>query len=120
MNGKQKAAMIGSAAVSLSGAIGGAILGTPATAVGAMPGSQIAGQLNGFITSLAPNEQITKSTATTTSTTTENKAVTDLLQLIDDALKRINEFDNYGMWNTAGYFVSDDWSAAEIAASNCG
>lgn len=118
MSGKQKAAMVGSAAVSLAGAISGAVLGKPQSAIGAMLGSQVAGQLNGFISSLAPTEQITKSTATTTSTTTENKAVTDLLQLIDDALKRTNEFDCYGMWNVAGYFISDDMSAAEIAASN--
>ena len=118
MSGKQKAAMIGSAAVSLAGAIGGAVIGAPAGAVGAMIGSQVAGQLNGFITSLAPNEQITKSMGTSTSTTTENKSVTDLLQLIDEALKRTSEFDSYGMWNVASYFASEDMSAAEIAASN--
>lgn len=117
MSGKQKAAMIGSAAVSLAGAISGAVIGKPG-AVGAMIGSQVAGQLNGFISSLAPNEQLTKSTGSSTSTTTENKTITDLLQLIDGALKRTNEFDSYGMWNVAGYFVSDDMSAAEIAASN--
>lgn len=118
MSGAQKAAMIGSAAVTLTGAIGGAVLATPQNTLGAMIGSQVAGQLNGFISSLAPTEQVTDSTSTTTSTTTENKAVTDLLQLIDEALKRTNEFDSYGMWNVAGYFISDDMSAAEIAASN--
>ena len=83
-----------------------------------MVGGQITGQLNGFISSLAPTEQITKSTSNTKSVTTENKAVTDLMQLLDENLKRINEFDSYGMWNVAGYFMSDDMSAAEIAASN--
>lgn len=129
MDGKQKAAMIGSAAVSLAGAIGGAVVAAnPRTlsgvikgnnsTIGAMIGSQVAGQLSGFITSLAPTEQITKTAGTSTSTTTENKTVTDLLQLIDEAIKRTNEFDSYGMWNVAGYFVSNDMSAAEIAASN--
>lgn len=122
MDGKQKAAMIGGAVASLAGVIGGAVAGARVPTVGptggAMLGGQIAGQLNGFIGSLAPTEQITKSTSTSTSTTTENKGVTDLMQLIDDALKRTNEFDSYGMWNVAGYFVSDDMSAAEIAASN--
>lgn len=33
-------------------------------------------------------------------------------------MRRTNEYDSYGMWNVAGYFVSDDMSAAEIAASN--
>lgn len=115
MDGKQKAAMIGSAAVSLGGAIGGAVIGS---GVGAMIGGSIAGHLSGFISSLAPNEQITTSRATTTSTTTENKAVTDLMHLLDESLRRTNEYDSYGMWKVAGYFVSDDMSAAEIAASN--
>lgn len=114
MDGKQKAAMIGSAAVSL----GGALIGSSMGAMGAMVGGTVAGHLSGFISSLAPNEQITKTEATTTSTTTENKAVTDLLHLLDESLRRTNEYDSYGMWNVAGYFVSDDMSAAEIAASN--
>lgn len=122
MSGKQKAAMIGGSIVSLAGAVGGAFAGNAITNVGAtggaMVGGQITGQLNGFISSLAPTEQITKSTSQTTSTTTENKAVTDLMQLLDEGIKRTNEFDSYGMWNVAGYFLSDDMSAAEIAASN--
>jgi len=122
MDGKQKAAMIGGAAVSLIGVVGGAALGNSIPGVGvtggAMFGGQVAGQLSGFINSLAPNEQISTSKSTSTSTTTENKAVTDLLQLLDESLKRTNEYDSYGMWHVAGYFVSDDMSAAEIAASN--
>lgn len=123
MSGKQKAAMIGNAAISVGGVIGGAILGSsivkPAgSMLGAQVGGQVAGQLTGFISSLAPTEQISKTTGTSTSTTTENKAVTDLLLLLDESLKRTNEFDSYGMWNIASYFISDDMSAAEIAASN--
>ena len=30
----------------------------------------------------------------------------------------MNEYDSYGLWNVAGYFLSDDMSASEIAASN--
>lgn len=119
MSGKQKAAMIGSAVVSLTGAIGGALIGKEKpNPVGAMIGGQITGQLNGFINSLAPNEQITESTSSSTMSTTENKTVVDLMALIDENLKRIDEFDSYGMWDVAGYFISDDMSAAEIAASN--
>ena len=40
------------------------------------------------------------------------------MQLLDESLKRTNEFDSYGIWNVAGYFISDDMSASEIAASN--
>lgn len=139
MNGKQKSAMISGALLSIAGVVGGAFLGGANAAAGAvsaassmitktisgfgatggaMVGGQVAGQLNSFINSLAPNEQITKSISTSTTTTTENKTVTDLLKLLDDTIKRTNEFDSYGMWNTAGYFVSNDMSAAEIAASN--
>ena len=123
MSGKQKAAMIGSASVSLAGVLGGAVvaaqaIGAAGLATGSMLGGQIAGQMSGFINSLAPTEQITKGKNTSTSTTTENKKVTDMLHLLDEAIKRIDDFDSYGMWNVAGYFVSDDMSASEIAASN--
>ena len=122
MDGKQRAALLGGALVSLGGVVGGAIAGSGVTAVGAAAGSmiggQIAGQLSGFINTLAPSEQMSDSRSFSTSTTTENKAVTDMLQTIDEALKRTKVFDSYGMWNVAAYFLSDDMSAAEIAASN--
>lgn len=125
MDGKQKAAMIGGAVASLAGSVGGAAIGIAGPglkagigAAGSMIGGQIAGQFNGFINSLAPNEQISMSHSTSKSTTMENKTVTDLMQLLDESLKRTNEFDSYGIWNVAGYFISDDMSAAEIAASN--
>ena len=115
MNNKQKAAMGVSSALSLAGVIGGAVLGGYS---GAMVGGQITGQFNGFINSLAPNEQVTSGSSTTKSSTYENKAITEMLTLLDSLLKKTNEYDSYGMWNVAGYFVSDDMSTAEIAASN--
>ena len=122
MSGKQKAAMIGSAAVSLAGVVGGAagaaVLSPGNIAVGAMMGGQVMGQLGGFITSLAPTEQVSKGRTSSTTTTIENREITDLLHLISDGLNHIDEFDSYGMWNVAGYFASDDMSAVEIAASN--
>lgn len=122
MDGKQKAALVGSAMMSVVGSIGGLIIGSGikegGSLMGTMIGGQISGQLNSFINALAPNEQISDSFGTSSTTTTENKQITDLLQLLDESLKRTNEFDSYGMWNVAGYFVSDDMSAAEIAASN--
>ena len=121
MDGKQKAAMIGGAVASLAGSVGGAAIGA-ASGIGAYAGSmlggQFAGQFNGFIHSLAPSEQVSNSHSVSKSSTTENKTVTDLMHLLDESLKRTNEFDSYGVWNVAGYFVSDDMSAAEIAASN--
>ena len=122
MDGKQKAAMIGSAFAALSGVIGGAaMMGLSSGgigAIGAIIGGQITGQLSNFINSLAPIDQINHALSKNISTTVENKEITDLLQMIDDSIKRTKEFDSYGMWNVAGYFVSDDMSAAEIAASN--
>ena len=115
MDAKQKAAMIGGAAVSMAGAaIGGAVGKT----VGAMLGVQAAGLLGNLINSLAPSEQISTSTSSSTSLTVENKTITDMLQHIDQLLRKTDEYDSYGMWNIAGYFCSDDMSAAEIAASN--
>ena len=137
MNGRQKAALLGGALASLGGTVGGAVLsaGTDAAAnaaeqtllhvagmdlspAGAMLGGQITNQLSAFINSLAPVEQHGESKSTSYTTTRENKAITDILQMLDDSLKRTREFDSYGMWNIAAYFLSDDMSAAEIAASN--
>lgn len=115
LDGKHKASMIASAVLPVAGAIGGAAVGK---AVGAMIGGTIAGQLNGFINMLVPAEQVTKTNAQTISSTIENKSITDLMALLDELLKKTNEYDSYGLWNVAGYFLSDDMSAAEIAASN--
>lgn len=122
MDGKQKAAMLGSSAISLAGVIGGAVLfggkDISKMASGAMIGGQIAGQIGGFFNSLAPTEQMTNSVSQTISSTSENKTVTDLMALVDELIRKTNEYDSYGLWNVAGYFVADDMSAAEIAASN--
>ncbi|MBR7069178.1 MAG: ATP-binding protein [Oxalobacter sp.] len=119
MDGKEKTAMIGSSLIAVAGSLVGTIaVGGTLAPLGAALGAQIAGQLPSFINSLAPNSQITKGYAKTTSTTTENRTVTELLELLNHHLRRLKECDSYGMWNAAGYFVSDDMSTAEIAASN--
>lgn len=116
MNGEQKAALLLSATASLAGSTALAALG--GGAIGAVIGGQIAGQFGGFIKSLTPVEQISTSSSQTTSSTVENKAVTDMMALVDELSKKTNEYSSYGLWNVAGYFASDDMSAAEIAASN--
>lgn len=122
MNGKQKAAMITNAVISVAGTAAGIGLGAMFGGTAAMLGGQIGGQVGGrignFISSLAPTKQISKAITTGTTITEENKAVTDMLVMLDEALKKMNEYDSYGLWNVAGYFLSDDMSAAEIAASN--
>ena len=145
MSGKQKAAMIGGAlapivtlaagkamamgAVALKGvqAAGSVAQAMAQTAnqagsgietIGMMIGVQAGSQLGHLINSLAPVETITKTVNSSQTMTVENKAVTDMLRRIDDILKRTEEYDSYNMWNVAGYFLSDDMSAAEIAAGN--
>ena len=120
MDGRQKAAMIGQAAVNVLGAGLGAAIG--ANTVGISPGAMLGGQLvapiGGFIASLAPVENRSESYSSSRSTTIENKAITDMMGLLDEAINRTNEFDSYGVWTVAGYFSSDDMATAEIAASN--
>ncbi|MCL1998238.1 MAG: ATP-binding protein [Turicibacter sp.] len=115
MSGKQKTAMIGSAILGVTGAAAGFALGN---VPGLMLGGQIGNTIGGLFGSLSPNTQKTAAESTATTTTAVNKTVADMLELIDESLKRTSEFDSYGMWNVAGYFISDDMSAAEIAASN--
>lgn len=127
MDGKQKVAMITNAVISIAGtatgvALGaklgsGAMAGTTAM-LGGQIGGQAGGQISNFISSLALTKQITKAKTTGITITEENKAVTDMLVMLDEALKKMNEYDSYGLWNVAGYFLSDDMSASEIAASN--
>lgn len=127
MDGKQKAAMITNAVISIAGTATGVALGAKlgvgamagtAAMLGGQIGGQAGGQISNFISSLAPTKQITKATTTGITITEENKAVTDMLVMLDEALKKMNEYDSYGLWNVAGYFLSDDMSASEIAASN--
>lgn len=119
MNGKQKAAMIaGSTAGVLGIALGASGVGNSDKSLGGMLGGQVGGALGGLFQSFAPNTQSTSSKTTSMTQTRENKTITDMLRMVDIQLERTNEFDSYGMWNVAGYFISDDMSAAEIAASN--
>jgi hypothetical protein len=119
MSGKQKAAMIAGTASGVAGAALGFVLGGASSGTaGLMLGGQVGNTLGGLLNSLAPSIQKNTSESSSITTTTENKSVADMLSLIDESLKRTNEFDSYGMWDVAGYFISDDMSAAEIAASN--
>lgn len=127
MDGKQKAAMITNAVISIAGTAAGVALGAKfgsgtnagtVAMLGGQIGGQAGGQISNFISSLAPTKQISKSTTTGVTITEENKAVTDMLVMLDEVLKKMNEYDSYGLWNVAGYFLSDDMSASEIAASN--
>lgn len=119
MDGRQKAATISAAVTSLgSVAIGSALGSLSGLEIAPVIASMVGTQLSGFMTSIAPVEQMSESYSSGTTTTLENKAVTDMMALVDELLKKTDEYDSYGLWQVAGYFVSDDMSAAEIAASN--
>lgn len=48
---------------------------------------------------------------------TENKTVSNLLNRIDVQLERIKEFETFGMWECAAYFISEEPPVVEIAAA---
>ncbi len=50
--------------------------------------------------------------------TLQNKKIQNILERLDTQLKRLQEFESLGMWECAGYFVSDTPYVAEIAASS--
>jgi hypothetical protein len=50
--------------------------------------------------------------------TLQNKKIQNILERLDTQLKRLQEFESLGMWECAGYFVSDIPYVAEIAASS--
>jgi DNA helicase HerA-like ATPase len=47
----------------------------------------------------------------------ENKSVKNLLEKIDDQLLRLKQSEDYGMWNSACYFIADDLQTSTVAAS---
>lgn len=47
----------------------------------------------------------------------ENKTVKNLLEKIDAQIKRIDESEDYGMYDFAAYFISDDYDTTRVAAS---
>jgi len=49
--------------------------------------------------------------------TLQDKSIQDILERIDKQLKRIDEFESLGMFESAAYFLSDSQYAAEVAAS---
>lgn len=135
MNKEQKSATVIEAVATTVGSIaGGVVAGVAVGAVtygtGAIPAGAAGVMIGGTIASVAckgvtkavnfisPKETITKGKTTTEIRIYENKEVVDLIDLIDKGIERTKEFDSYGMWNVASYFLSEDMSTAEIAASN--
>ena len=47
----------------------------------------------------------------------ENKTVKNLMEKIDEHLKRIGNCESFGLWECAGYFISQDIQTAVVAAN---
>ncbi|MCD8158817.1 MAG: hypothetical protein LUD77_07975 [Clostridiales bacterium] len=59
-------------------------------------------------------------TATTSSSSSvkfEDKAIKNLLEVIEEHIKRLKDCENYGMWSTAAYFISPSRETASVSAS---
>ena len=48
--------------------------------------------------------------------TVQNKGILDMMERIDKQLKRIDECESLGMWESAAYFFADSLTTAEMAA----
>lgn len=59
---------------------------------------------------------VTNGSSETIQLTTHNKALQDIMDRIDHQLKRIDECESIGMWESAAYFLSDTHETAEMAA----
>ncbi|MCK8827925.1 DUF87 domain-containing protein [Natroniella acetigena] len=127
------------------GAMAGGAVGGPITAilasqiVGALGGqktkgssstksksqnySQTEGESKTTGQSKSESQQINQSEAETmgisksTQVNFENKSVANLLEKIDEQLDRLKSSKDFGMWNTAAYFIAEDNQTAKIAAS---
>ena len=47
----------------------------------------------------------------------ENKTVKNLMEKIDEHLKRIKDCESFGLWECAGYFISQDIQTSVVAAN---
>lgn len=47
----------------------------------------------------------------------ENKKISNLLERIDNQIERLKDFESFGMWECAAYFLSESSYTTEIAAS---
>lgn len=63
------------------------------------------------------NESSTTGNSTTKTLNYENKGISELLKKIEQQLKRLNDQESYGMWESAAYFFSNEVSTSVLAAA---
>ncbi|MEA1884482.1 MAG: DUF87 domain-containing protein, partial [Thermotogota bacterium] len=50
--------------------------------------------------------------------TLDNKHIKEIVKVLDKQIERIEASENYGLWNTSAYFLTNDIQTSMIAASN--
>jgi hypothetical protein len=68
-------------------------------------------------TNIANSITVTTGSSQSYSSTVEIKPVIEYMQKIEGLLERIKKAETYGMWETAGYFISSDSKVSRIGAA---
>ena len=128
-------AIIAGPAAPLGAAIGGAIGGAIGSAVGSITKGSSDTYSNSKNKSATEGVSNNKGSSTSNSTQEsqsmtstlgnsrslqiklENKSVIELLEKIDGQLSRINDAENFGLWNCACYFIATDVQTSKVASS---
>ena len=62
-------------------------------------------------------ENITKGSSLTNTIEVQNKGVIDLLEQLDQTLKKIKKSESFGLWECAAYFISNTYEESMFAAN---
>ena len=68
-------------------------------------------------TQKSQSETLTTGTSRNLQLSFENKSVTNLLEQIDEQLERLKHSADFGMWNTACYFIAPSQLTTQVAAN---
>ena len=70
-------------------------------------------------TTIGTNSSSSETNGTSRTLTNEyqNKSVADLLQQIDEQLKRIKDCEGFGLWDCAAYFIAEEREISVVAAN---
>lgn len=79
--------------------------------------SNSTGNTNGSSHTHTHGTSVTEGLSNAITLTAHDKSIEDILVRIDKQLKRMDEFESLGMYECAAYFLSEDSSASEMAAS---
>lgn len=118
MQGSSKSESISNTTGSSSGIFGGLNAGYAHTSSHSTTESDTEAHTDSHSESKGESETTTKGTTTTRGngrtlqTEIDNKLVEEMLQRIDNQLKRIKEFEDYGAYNCGAYFYQENRKAA--------